>query len=777
MGGGLALTACAGGGPAGKRYPVTPNRVLDIVERGEGPAALAFYQREAAEQERRGRNADAAKAHAAATITATRLGAYQPALRAGLRALDLLTRQGASDEILDYRTHVYFHLGATYVFLGDLEQAQRYLREGLELSRTRDVGRALAWGGAFERQLGSVALARGDPAAALPRMRESVRLLESLLARYPNLDRWSLARWSMGWSYYWLGRAERQVGNLEEAERALRQAIRIAEGFRSPEARAHFLPWLGEVALDRGTPRPALGHFQQALDLAERLRLTGVQVWGHAGIGRSHLAEGRPEEALAAFRRAADLIETVRGGLQEVGLRSGYLEDKQEIYHSAVRSALALDRPAEAFTFAERGRARAFLDLLGNQTTLSKGRTRALVEEEVRLRAQLSEAQALVQDALGLGTPARAREQFEAVERAYRAFLDRVRSESLEQASLMTVEPVALEAVQRLLPPGTTLLEYLVTERETVLWIIDRERVTVQRLPVPRAALLDQVQAFRQAIAQAGPLEQVHHHAARLYERLLQPARPHLPGDRLVLVPHDLLHYLPFGALRSPEGRWLVEDYTLTTLPSASVLKYLQGKGADAGAHTLAVGNPDLGPALALRYAEREARAVGDRFPGATVLLRQAATEARVKALGGAASLLHFATHGELNEKDPLSSALLLVPDGPEDGRLEVREILALDLNARLVVLSACETGLGRLSRGDELVGLQRAFLYAGSAAVLTTLWKVDDRATFLLMREFYDHLPARGPPEALRQAQRAVLAEFPHPFAWAAFGLTGAPR
>ncbi|MBI2544136.1 MAG: CHAT domain-containing protein, partial [Candidatus Rokubacteria bacterium] len=177
-------------------------------------------------------------------------------------------------------------------------------------------------------------------------------------------------------------------------------------------------------------------------------------------------------------------------------------------------------------------------------------------------------------------------------------------------------------------------------------------------------------------------------------------------------------------------------------------------------------------------WAEREARAVGERLPRATVLVRQAATEARAKTLAGDMGLLHFATHGELNQQEPLSSALLLAPEGMEDGRLEVRELFALDLHARLVVLSACETGLGKLSRGDELVGLQRAFLYAGTPAVVTTLWKVDDRSSFLLMRAFYNELTqGRGPADALRQAQRQVTGEFPHPFAWAAFGLTGVPR
>src|SRR5262249_2372022 len=137
----------------------------------------------------------------------------------------------------------------------------------------------------------------------------------------------------------------------------------------------------------------------------------------------------------------------------------------------------------------------------------------------------------------------------------------------------------------------------------------------------------------------------------------------------------------------------------------------------------------------------------------------------------------HLAPRGGRGEDEPLSSAMRLVPGAGEDGRLEVREVFALDLHARLVVLSACQTGLGKLSRGDELVGLQRAFLYAGTPAVVTTLWKVDDRATFELVRSFYGRLESAGPVEALRQAQLETMRTFPHPYAWAAFGLTGLSR
>jgi CHAT domain-containing protein len=176
------------------------------------------------------------------------------------------------------------------------------------------------------------------------------------------------------------------------------------------------------------------------------------------------------------------------------------------------------------------------------------------------------------------------------------------------------------------------------------------------------------------------------------------------------------------------------------------------------------VGNPDLGAELALPWAEREARMVGQRQKDATVLVRADATEAQVKKLLQTAGVVHLATHGELSEDDPLSSAMLLVPGGGEDGRLEVREVFGLDMHARLVVLSACETGLGKLSRGDELVGLQRAFLYAGTPAVVTTLWKVDDKATFELVRSFYAHLESTGPVEALRQAQVETMRAFPIP-------------
>ncbi|TAJ97533.1 CHAT domain-containing protein, partial [bacterium] len=136
--------------------------------------------------------------------------------------------------------------------------------------------------------------------------------------------------------------------------------------------------------------------------------------------------------------------------------------------------------------------------------------------------------------------------------------------------------------------------------------------------------------------------------------------------------------------------------------------------------------------------------------------------------------ILHFAVHGELNQEDPLSSALLLAAGGKGDGKLRASEIFSLNLKADTVVLSACETGLGKITNGDEIIGLTRAFIYAGTPSVITTLWKIDDRASYELMREFYTNLKTKKKAEALRQAQLKIMKEFPHPFFWAAYELSG---
>jgi CHAT domain-containing protein len=750
------------------------------VRRGEGRRVVAFYESAAKDFEARGMPVEAAQALVDLARIARPVGAVQQGVRAGLRAIDLLKAAPRNDAVLDDLAGAYLFVGALYRSAGSHGETQQFLQDGAQLSPAfASPQRRLFWAGAFGRALGSLAYARHDYPAAAQQAAEAVKQFEQHLATpsTPGFDQGRRgAQRSLVLALSLVGDVERRTGNNAAATQALNRAVQGARDLGATELELGARNSLGYLAINKSDIPEALRHLEEAKRIATATDNPSYVMWATNGIGRAHFREGRYPEALEAYKEAVTLAEGLRGSLQDAALRSGFLEDKQEMYNGAVFSAVALRKPEEAFALAERARSRAFLDLLGTQTVLSKGKTRALVDEEVRLRAGLAAAKAAADEA-GEDDAADGRAEAEAAERGYREFLDRVRKENLEQASLMTVEPVNVPALQALLPEGTTLVEYLVGRQYALAWVVDRTSITVVRLPILRDQLVSEVRAFRRGIEGQAPLPDAQKQAEALHESLVAPVRRHIEGSRVVVVPHDVLHYLPFGALRSKAGRWLVEDYTLSTLPSASVLKFLEAKRSAGSGSVLAVGNPDLGSALNLRYAEREARVVGDRYAGAHVLVRQDATETRTKSLIDGARLLHFATHGELNERDPLGSSLLLAPGGGNDGRLEVREIFGLDLKAQLVVLSACETGLGQLSTGDELVGLQRAFLYAGSPAVVTTLWKVDDRASFTLMREFYDQLAKLDAVQALQAAQRAAMKEFPHPFAWAAFGLTGVGR
>jgi CHAT domain-containing protein len=434
---------------------------------------------------------------------------------------------------------------------------------------------------------------------------------------------------------------------------------------------------------------------------------------------------------------------------------------------------LAAQNVADAFNYNERARSRAFLDILGSKVQLVKERT--LAEDETFLRTKLSELRGKLaaqrednEDAVGGSGRAQQRAELEAAEKSYNDFLTKVRKENKEQASLMNVEPLTLKQLQELIDPGVTVLEYFVARGRAVLWIVNKDRAEVVRLSLDRQELVDKVTAFRETITELSEKEKLNTLSQDLYKILIQPALPHIHGKELLIIPHDVLHYLPFQALLSPQGKYLIEDYPINYLSSASLMQFTQEKRKAKGELTsvlaqggkvLTFGNPDLDdPKMSLQFAEIEAKEIKNLYPQSTVYLNKEASEARAKELSSQNDIIHFASHAELSEDDPLASAILLAKDAKEDGRLEVREIFGMDLKASLVVLSACETGLGKLSSGDELVGLTRAFIYAGTPSVVASLWNVEDSSTAQLMASFYKNLKTMTKVEALRQAQLQLI-------------------
>ena len=735
--------------------------------------ALPAYQRMGADLERRGRYPEAATAYSNARQSAQTLGRLQDALDAGQKAVQMAERGGNPVQLsiaLNRLGHTQISLNAPQKAISLFERAAT-----LDVEIENPAGKASSYTG-----LSKAYRSLGNREMAAKSAMKGVAILEGAIPA--KSIQWSRAgtqgrRWlrTLEESYMealWVaGFAHFALSQREQARVAFQKALEVGTRISVPRRMAQAHLGLGRIAADEGKWQTAASHLEEAIRLNPGPELVAsAQGW----LGRVYRGMGKLAQAEQALRQAVAGFEDLRSLLQSEGLRESFFEDKVTPYELLVLTLIEQGKPAEAFDMSERARSRAFLDLLGNRVTLSAGRSQALLAEERALRERISALKAQSEDSQP------SRRELELAREAYQAFLQRVRQVDREQAALMTVEPLTLGQVQALLPDGSILLEYFVTgQGKTLLWTVERESVSVVIIPLGRRGVSDRVQAFREAIASRERGAETARMARDLFDRIVRPGLQGRTPKELLLVPHDALHYLPYQALMPAPGRYLIQDTPLYFYSSASLIQFTRTKAQNPSPTLFALGNPDLhDPTLNLRFAEREVRMVADLFPGTIVATGSAATKAATYEQSPHQNILHFATHAELDEQDPLGSALRLTPSSGDDGRLEVQEIFGLNLHASLVVLSACETALGSLTQGDELTGLTRAFIYAGTPSIITTLWQVSDRASYELMQEFYHQFKAgKDKAEALRQAQLATLQKHPAPYYWAAYQLTGEAR
>jgi CHAT domain-containing protein len=335
------------------------------------------------------------------------------------------------------------------------------------------------------------------------------------------------------------------------------------------------------------------------------------------------------------------------------------------------------------------------------------------------------------------------------------------------------------------LAPDQALLEYLVGDSSSYVFIVTRDTVAAVDLNVTQHELAKLVDFSRGVLGRPAPGATSDLWRAplrRLDHYLIEPAEASglLKGKQeLIIAPQAELHYVPFAALLGTKD-FLVERYRVVSVPSASVWLRLRGRVVSNASGVLA-----LAPRVdALPGSRAEVAAIGAIYgKRATVLAGAQASKRALERAAPQQGIIHFATYGVLNKDNPLFSFVELAPQNGGDGRLEVHEVFGLQLNARLVVLSACQTALGAgtqedVPRGDDWVGLVQAFHTAGAANVMAALWPVDDRATADLMGDFYTSLASgHSEAESLALAQRKMLRnkDTAHPFYWAGFTMSGA--
>jgi CHAT domain-containing protein/tetratricopeptide (TPR) repeat protein len=620
-----------------------------------------------------------------------------------------------------------------------------------------------------------------------------------------------------------LGALYASLERYPQALACLQEARTLLVGLNADNQAVSALAYMAEIHETLGEWQRARETHEEELRIASRTERRTHEVEARAGLALSHLHLGDPAQAATLAQQTLDLLRHGEGGEPTV---------EAAVRTTLARAAAALGRPARAreeldtaLALIEGARTEAGGDL--NRAGFLDRRALPF-EAYVALLAE----QGSPGEALALAERARAR-----------AFLDLLGSRRGAAAAPPSLEQIKEEARRR----RVTFLEYFVSDERLFIWVVTPQgQIHAAVSPVGRSQLTGLVRQMRSALnmdvaardweapepeedgpeAARGPAtpagsptprpEDARRTLRQLYDVLVRPAAAWLPREpeaMVTIVPHGPLFLVSFAALLDPQGRYLVERHTLSYTPSIGTLAHLDGRprpGTPAAAsRILVVGNPAM-PSLPGRTrrpiplpgAEAETRAIGRLYPAArvTTLTGTAAEERRVRELAPGFSIVHLATHGFIRDDEPEESLLALAPSPhPEgrpalegDGLLTVREISGLRLRADLVILSGCNTGLGRIS-GDGVIGLARAFLQAGTPGVLASLWRVADLVAHPHMEHFHRALRHQGghPASALRRAQLATIrdlraqryrtgsgAVIPDlPTYWAAFVLIGDPH
>jgi CHAT domain-containing protein len=719
---------------------------------------------------------------------------------------------------------------------GDLELAERYQRSAVEIlekiaPESPDTATNLVDLAGVEGRRWHLEMAARDG-------RRAVSILEKTAPDSPQL----------GAALQLLGDIDFNRGDLAGARRHYERGLALIEA-RDPQswAAASMLASVGEVMDHSGDRRAAKGYLERALRIAERMAPEGLETADMlAHLGKLERAD-RPELAVQYLRRA---VEAVEHQLQHLGgsssLKISFLAEREGYYRDLIEVLLGARLPRDAFAVLERSRGRGLLAMLAERDlSFPLDIPEALRAERRRMALEYDRTQQQIANL----DPKRDRAQFDELSRQIRDLRrqqdeveEKVRQASPRLASLQVPQPLDLAGAQRTLDPGTVMLAYSVGKDRTDLFIVAPGMpLEVKAIPSGREELERSIERLRALIPEAradsglgrARQESFVALARRLFRLLIAPASgPIGTARRVLIVPDGPLHLLPWSALVRDTPRaggrgwqylaeWKPVHLALSATVYAELRRSRHAPTESRAATLMAFGDPlvprgatgkqpaevadlrlrsaiERGFSFApLPFSRAEVERIAQLNPqGTRVYLGEAATEERAKAIGNETRYVHFATHSTLDEQSPLDSAVVLtipeqVKGEQENGLLQAWEIFeSVRLDADLVVLSGCESGLGKELRGEGLLSLTRAFQYAGARSVVASLWNVADQTTAELMVRFYRHLFAgQSKDEALRQAQVELLRPSLRgngasvkaagggaraPFYWAAFQIYG---
>ncbi len=667
------------------------------------------------------------------------LGEYRQALTSFQLA------QGMQFQDINQENRNQIGLGETYRYLGLYAQSLQVLQQSLRVAGDR-TNRGISL-----NAIGDVYYDLGEYDSALDYYQQALALRQSIG------DRYGVARTQNN-----LGRTHNKLGKLSQALEFYQLALNQANSLGDKFGRVNALNSLGLIYAETGKNKEALSYLQQALgsDTIGRIQTLNNLGWLHTKLGKYPEAKNFYEQALAWARKNGDRTGEAQAlsGLGATLLKSGEplkaieflnlsisvfeslrpgLRDEQKVaifetqayaYQTLQTALVSQSNYTEALIASERGRARAFVELLAKRLSPSNESVTPLTLKQIQATARQNQA---------------------------------------------------------------TIVSYSIINNESDLyiWVVaPNGKLTFRQVNLKKAGIVAKnpqlltnlVETLReQILAKKTANKTVIASTRNAYKVLIQPVADLLPTEaqaQVIFIPQGSLFLVPFAALQNSSGKFLIEQHTISIAPSIQALSLIQAKPQTNKLNVLIVGNPQpISVKLpALPGAETEAKAIAQLFKTKALIGGQA-TETAVSSQMSKAQIIHLATHGFFDDRQGLESSLALASTNG-DGLITAAEILDMKLQASLVVLSACNTGRGRIT-GDGVIGLARSLLSSGSSTVVVSLWAVPDLPTGALMIEFYRNLNKKNDnAQALRQAMLLAMKKTPSPRDWAGFVSIGVP-
>ena len=734
------------------------------------------------------------------------------------------------------RATIFGGIGTIHFEMGNKEQALHYMEEATKIVERSGT----QWGIAEAKlELGRIHLSRGDQEQALQKLLEALAMFQS--SSIPRMESSTLRA---------LGQVYDALGDTAKALESYKSALKLTRPKEDQLEEAYTLNYIGQTYETLKQPDRALTYYGRALERSHKSADPAGEALTLYNLAHLERDRGNLKEAKRHIEAAVAIVESQRTNVSSHDLRTSYLARVRNTYELNMDILMRLHDQspsagfdAEAFAVSEKARARSFLEsLLEARANVRDGVDPVLLSKEKQLNEAINTKAQLHVQLLAANRndeAANVNKELDTLVTELTDVRDQIRKVSPQLATLGMPDLLNLKEVQRrVLDDETVLLEFVLGDDRSYVWVVTRTGYSSYKLP-GRAEIEKSALRFHNLITEYQPIPgeptaarverqkkinaELPAEIALFSDLVLGPLAGELNKRRLLIVADGALQYVPFQLLRAPgsEDR-LISKHVIINSPSASLQALLKDEAArrKRAVNEIAVladpvfeaDDPRLkskshttppNETLEIRQLLRDVRISpeGVEIPRLTAskteadgIMAAAPASARL-TLGFAANrecvfspelatyrIVHFATHGIINSERPeLSGIVLSLFDSEgrsQNGFLRLHEIYNLRLGADLVVLSACSTGLGKDVRGEGMIGLTRGFMSAGASGVIASLWKVDDDATAELMKLFYEGMFQKGlrPAAALREAQLAMSKQkrWASPYYWAGFVIQG---